>query len=128
MTKASFNFNVAFTEPVNVPNAPTKLTADELWLGIRHGGRHPHDFAPYVKSCEIIDRFKIEKENVLAVDNDSEPNPLRFRRRLTLNTGAVHTPAGQTLDQDVVIAPRLHVRLLHRGDGVSLIISHRLKP
>ena len=97
MKKASFKFNVALTEPVNVPDAPTQLTAEELWVGIKHGGRHPHDFAAYVKSCEIIDHSKTEKANALAVDNAGEPNPLRFRSRLTLNTGAVHTPADKLL-------------------------------
>lgn len=110
MTKSKFNFNLAFTEAVNVPDAPIQLTAVELWLAIRHGARYPHHFAPYVSSCEIINQPKSEEEDTLATNGDGKPNPLKLRRRLTLASGAVHTPAGQTLDQDVFIAPMLHVR------------------
>lgn len=96
MAKPKFNFNVAFTQPVNGPGETPRLTAAELWQGIKRGGRNPNDFAAYVASCEVLSGGKN-----------------KFRRRLTLAEGAVHTPAGQTLDQDVLIAPMLHVRKIH---------------
>lgn len=94
MGQAKFNFNIAFTQLVNGPGDTPLLTAAELWEGIRRGGRNPHDFADYVASCEVL---RGEKH--------------QFRRRLTLADGAVHTAAGKKLDQDVRIAPMLHVSL-----------------
>lgn len=94
MAAVTFTFNIAFTLPVNDKsdvNSPV-LTAGELWQGIKRGGRHPHDFADYVASCTMLSGSRNQ-----------------FRRRLTLADGAVHTAAGVTLDQDVVIADGLQV-------------------
>lgn len=95
MSKKTFNYNIAFTQAVNVPEASTQLTPEELWYGIKRGGRHPTDFAAYVAKCDIIE----------------EEDKHHFSRLLTLANGAVHTAAGETLDQEVVIAPMLHVSL-----------------
>ena len=94
MAAVTFTFNVAFTMSVNDktnPNSPVLMPA-ELWQGIKRGGRHPHDFADYVASCTILSGGR-----------------KKFRRRLTLAVGAVHTAAGATLDQDVLIADGLQV-------------------
>ena len=92
MASTNFNFNIAFTLPVNSKTDPLVLTASELWQGIKRGGRNPNDFADYVASCEVLSGGR-----------------KKFQRRLTLADGAVHTAAGATLDQDVVIADNLHV-------------------
>lgn len=88
----SFSYNVAFTVPVNSDEGTEPLTHAELWQGIKRGGRHPHDFAPYVADCEVL-----------------SGGLERFRRRLTLAEGAVHTAAGETMDQDVWMADMLLV-------------------
>jgi hypothetical protein len=94
MAAVTFIFNVAFTLPVNDKTDLNSvvLTSAELWQGIRRGGRHPNDFANYVESCTVLSGSRN-----------------RFRRRLKLADGAVHTASGATLDQDVVIADRLQV-------------------
>lgn len=92
MAPVTFQFNVAFTLPVNNKIDPCVLTLSEVWQGIKRGGRNPNDFADYVASCDVI--FGSRRA---------------FRRRLTLAEGAVHTAAGATLDQDVIIADGLHV-------------------
>lgn len=93
MAPITFQFNVAFTLPVNNNDTDqVLLTASELWQGIKHGGRYPHDFAPYVVSCDVVSGTRKE-----------------FRRILTLADGAVHTAAGEKLIQDVVVADDLYV-------------------
>ena len=94
MPHITFQFNIAFTLPVNKPGTKTKLSAWELWQGIKRGGRNPNDFADYVAACEVLSGGRNE-----------------FRRRLTLADGAVHTAKGACLDQDVLIADKLHVRI-----------------
>ncbi len=90
-----FGFNVAFTVPVNCASETPVLTADDLWQGIKHGARYPHEMAPYLANCEEL-------------PGGSE---LEFRRTLTMaNGGAVHTVGGGTIDQDVVLRPMLSVR------------------
>jgi Domain of unknown function (DUF1857) len=89
----TFNFNIAFTIAVNANADEVILTAPELWQGIKRGGRNPNDFADYVAACEVLSGGRKE-----------------FRRRLTLADGAVHTPAGAKLDQDVWISDNLSVR------------------
>jgi hypothetical protein len=90
---ASFEFNIAFTLAVNTgKDGEVALTPAELWQGIKRGGRHPHDFAEYVSACEVLHGGRNG-----------------FRRRLTLAEGAVHTAAGETLDQDVWISDGLSV-------------------
>lgn len=88
-----FNFNIAFTLAVNTEAEEVALTAPELWQGIKRGGRNPNDFADYVSACDVLSGGRKE-----------------FRRRLTLADGAVHSPAGATLDQDVWISDHLSVR------------------
>ncbi len=83
-----------FTFPANTPSVSSHLTALELWQGIRRGACNPNDFANYVASCAILPGSR-EK----------------FRRRLTLAEGAVHTAPGGELVQEVVIADQLHVRV-----------------
>ncbi|OBT39504.1 hypothetical protein VE00_10398 [Pseudogymnoascus sp. WSF 3629] len=99
MAPPPFAFNIAFTLEVNNNNNDTTinaggvtLTAAELWQGIKRGGRNPNDFADYVSACDVLSGGRKE-----------------FRRRLTLADGAVHTPAGATLDQDVWISDYLSV-------------------
>ena len=92
MGPITFGFNVAFTLPVNTEGAKPKLAPWELWQGIKCGGRNPNDFADYVASCEVLSGGR-----------------KRFRRRLTLADGAVHTAKGAHLDQDVLISNDLHV-------------------
>jgi hypothetical protein len=90
---ATFEFNIAFTLAVNTgKEGEVALTPAELWQGIKRGGRHPHDFAEYVSACEVLSGGRKE-----------------FRLRLTLAEGAVHTAAGETLDQDVWISDGLSV-------------------
>ncbi|MCJ1269298.1 hypothetical protein MMC22_009189 [Lobaria immixta] len=102
MASISFEFNVAFTLPVNNKTESIVLSAPELWQGIKRGGRNPNDFADYVASCEVI-----------------SGNRKRFRRRLILADGAVHTAAGSTLDQDVIIADGLHVEAVTVDTGAK---------
>jgi hypothetical protein len=90
---ATFKFNIAYTMAVNSgKEGEIPLTPAELWQGIKRGGRYPHDFAEYVSACEVLSGSGEE-----------------FRRRLTLAEGAVHTAAGETLDQDVWISDGLSV-------------------
>ncbi|KAM0545781.1 hypothetical protein ACHAPJ_011205 [Fusarium lateritium] len=109
MSTQPFNFNIAFTQTVNTPDQSITLTPTELWYGIRRGGRNPHDFAPYVASCEVISGTKNE-----------------FRRKLTLAEGAVHTAAGEDLIQDVIVAPPLHVeaKTVATGAKSTFLMSH----
>lgn len=96
-TTESFSFNVAFTDSVNTGYAPgdeAHLTPEELWIGIKHGARHPYDFSSYIANCEILSGTKNE-----------------FVRRLTVGDGAVHSKSGMVLDQDVVLYPMLSVCL-----------------
>ncbi|KAI0456053.1 hypothetical protein F5B21DRAFT_169621 [Xylaria acuta] len=102
MSHVSFTYNVAFTLPVNRDASQPHLTPAELWQGIKRGGRNPNDFASYVAGCEVLSGGR-----------------KRFRRRLTLSNGAVHTAAGQTLDQDVWIADMLHVEATTVGTGAK---------
>lgn len=104
MAPVTFQFNVAFTLPVNNKTDPCVLTLSEVWQGIKRGGRNPHDFAEYVASCDVLSGSR-----------------KAFRRRLTLAEGAVHTAAGATLDQDVIIADGLHVSVSRR-----LLISRQI--
>ena len=90
---STFEFNIAFTLAVNTrKEGEIALTPAELWQGIKRGGRHPNDFAEYVSACEVLSGGRKE-----------------FRRRLTLAEGAVHTAAGEKLDQDVWISDGLSV-------------------
>ncbi|MBV5323233.1 DUF1857 family protein, partial [bacterium] len=69
------------------------LTMDDVWQGIAHGARYPQDMAEYVANCEILSGDKV-----------------KFRRRLTIGGGgAVHTGAGEAIDQDVILRPMLNV-------------------
>ena len=97
MCPITFKFNVAFTLPVNTEGAKPELAPWELWQGIKRGGRNPNDFADYVASCEVLSGAR-----------------KRFRRRLTLADGAVHTAKGAHLDQDVLISNDLHVSKILR--------------
>ena len=95
-TQQQFSFNVAFTVPVNGAGETPILSAGDLWEGIQHGARYPHEMAPYLANSEEL-------------PGGSE---LEFRRRLTMaDGGAVHTAGGGTIDQDVVLHPMLSVRL-----------------
>ncbi len=94
MAPTTFTCNIAFTFPANTPSVSTPLTARELWQGIKRGACHPDDFADYVASCTILPGSR-EK----------------FRRRLTLGEGAVHTAPGGEIVQEVSIVERLHVRV-----------------
>ncbi|KAF5243267.1 hypothetical protein FANTH_8276 [Fusarium anthophilum] len=109
MSSSLFSFNIAFTQSVNPPDQTVVLNETELWYGIRRGGRNPHDFAPYVASCEVTSGTKNE-----------------FRRKLTLADGAVHTAAGEDLIQDVIIAPPLHVeaKTVTTGAKSTFLLSH----
>ncbi|KAF5963729.1 hypothetical protein FCOIX_13731 [Fusarium coicis] len=109
MTQSMFSFNIAFTQSVNPPDQTVVLSATELWYGIRRGGRNPHDFAPYVASCEVLSGTHNE-----------------FCRKLTLADGAVHTAAGEDLIQDVIIAPPLHVqaKTVTTGATSTFLLSH----
>ncbi|KAI1105357.1 hypothetical protein F4804DRAFT_304631 [Jackrogersella minutella] len=102
MAPVSFQYNVAFSLPVNADASLPPLTPAELWQGIKRGGRNPNDFASYVSKCEVLSGGR-----------------KRFRRRLTLANGAVHTAAGETLDQDVWIADMLHVEAATVGTGAK---------
>lgn len=92
MAPMSFQFNTAFSLEVNKAGDMPVLSAAELWQGIKRGGRNPNDFADYVDACEVLSGGRTE-----------------FRRRLTIADGAVHTAKGAYLDQDVLIADKLHV-------------------
>jgi hypothetical protein len=109
MTQSMFSFNIAFTQSVNPPDQTVVLSATELWYGIRRGGRNPHDFAPYVASCEVLSGTHNE-----------------FCRKLTLADGAVHTAAGEDLIQDVIIAPPLHVSATPHSEILIDVGSHHL--
>ena len=87
-----FQYNVAFTLEVNPTGVTPVLSSEELWQGVKRGGRNPHDFADYVAACEVLSGGR-----------------KMFRRRLTIAEGAVHTAKDAYLDQDVVIADGLHV-------------------
>ncbi|PSK42019.1 hypothetical protein B9Z65_3933 [Elsinoe australis] len=92
MASERFNFNVSFSEPVNRPGDEPVLTGEDVWQGIAHGARHPDDMAEYVASCEILSGDKT-----------------RFRRKLIIGGGgAVHTGAGQAIEQDVILRHMLH--------------------
>lgn len=88
-----FEYNVAFTVPANDKTSEIKLTASELWLGIKRTAHRPQDFVPYVRSCTVMDG-----------DENS-----RFRRRLVMATGAVHKSNGEEMVQDVIIKENLLV-------------------
>ena len=100
---STFEFNIAFTLAVNTgKEGEVALTSAELWQGIKRGGRHPDDFAEYVTACEVLSGGKRE-----------------FRRRLTLGQGAVHTAAGETLEQDVWILDGLSVSRFPRFQAAA---------
>lgn len=105
-----FSCNVAFTIPVNTgytPGDKDHLAPDELWTGIKHGARHPNDFASYIEKCEILSGTSNE-----------------FVRRLTVGDGAVHSKKGTTLDQEVVLAEGLSVCFLsHSISQLSGLVS-----
>ena len=94
MSRVTFQLNIAFTLPVNQGDNKVPISAQELWQGIKRGGRNPNDFADYVAACEVLSGGRKD-----------------FRRRLTLADGAVHTAKGAHLDQDVLIVDKLHVRM-----------------
>ncbi|KAK8003902.1 Pumilio-like 3 [Apiospora arundinis] len=98
----SFSYNIAFTLAVNDAKAETLLTPKELWQGIKRGGRNPNDFAPYVDRCEVL-----------------SGGHKQFRRKLILADGAVHTAAGESLVQDVLIADMLHVEATTIASGAK---------
>ena len=97
MAPITFEFNIAFTFPVNTEGAKTKLAPWEPWQGIKQGGKNPNDFTDYVASCEVHLGAR-----------------RHFRRRLTLADGVVHTVKGAHLDQDVLMSNDLHVSKILR--------------
>ena len=95
MTLPSFTCNVAYNVSVNeglAADDPNALSYADLWEGVRRGCTHPHEFAPYVASCDVT-------------SGDTH----NFIRELTLADGAVHTASGEKLVQKVVIAEGLAV-------------------
>jgi len=101
MATPRFNFNVSYSEPVNRPGDEPVLSMDDVWRGIVRGARRPQDMAEYVANCEIL-----------------SGDELKFRRRLTIGGGgAVHTGAGEAIDQDVILRPMLNVSTRHPGSS-----------
>jgi hypothetical protein len=92
MSAQRFNFNVAYSEPVNRPGDEPILIMEDVWHGLAYGCRRPEEMAEYVSSCEITD-----------------DNGVKFHRRLILGGGAVHTAAGEAIEQDVILRPMLNV-------------------
>ncbi|GAB1317433.1 hypothetical protein MFIFM68171_07643 [Madurella fahalii] len=88
------NVNVSYAEPVNRPGDEPVLTFDDVWQGIVDGAHNPPSMASYVASCEIL--------------SESE-DKLKFRRKLILANGAVHTGAGEAIIQDVIVRPKMNV-------------------
>ncbi|CAD6564775.1 MAG: hypothetical protein ASARMPREDX12_004429 [Alectoria sarmentosa] len=102
MSRVTFQLNIAFTLPVNQGDNKVPISAQELWQGIKRGGRNPNDFADYVAACEVLSGGRKD-----------------FRRRLTLADGAVHTAKGAHLDQDVLIVDKLHVMSMTVDTGAK---------
>jgi hypothetical protein len=92
MSAPRFNFNVAYSEPVNKPGDEPVLSMEDVWHGLAFGCRRPEEMAEYVSSCEITD-----------------DKGVKFHRRLILGGGAVHTAAGEAIEQDVILRPMLNV-------------------
>jgi hypothetical protein len=113
MTTPRFNFNVSYSEPVNRPGDSPVLTMDDMWRGIAHGARHPDDMAEYVASCDVL-------------PGTESGDKLKFRRRLVIGGGgAVHTGAGEAIEQDVVLRPMLNVRPVPSLPGAFRVTTLR---
>ncbi len=89
-----FSYNIAYTVAAN-HGAPAEehLSRAELWQGIKRGGRYPGDFADFVVSCDVVSGGRKQ-----------------FVREIVIGDGAVHTPSGKKIVQDVVIQDGLSVR------------------
>jgi hypothetical protein len=95
MASPEFCYNVAYTVKANEGATPeNRLSRQELWQGIKRGGRYPGDFADFVRSCEVLSG----KRN-------------QFVREIVIGDGAVHTKDGTKIVQDVFIQDDLFVRL-----------------
>lgn len=100
-TGRSFAFNIAFTMRVNPPSTTPALSASEFWTGLRRGATSAQDFAEYIQDCIQLPGGKSATE---------------FRRRLILAGGAVHSPAGVELEQDIRISEDLLVSIHHHAE------------
>ncbi|KAF2128302.1 hypothetical protein P153DRAFT_397389 [Dothidotthia symphoricarpi CBS 119687] len=106
MPAIRFNFNVAYSEPVNRLGDEPVLSMEDVWHALAYGCRRPEDMAEYVASSEI-----------------TEDDGLRFHRRLILGGGAVHTAAGETIEQDVILRPMLNVEATTTASGATTIFA-----
>ncbi|KAK8007197.1 peptide methionine sulfoxide reductase msrB [Apiospora arundinis] len=79
------------------PTRPTTPPFTTSWYGVG-----VDNIAPYVDRCEVL----------------SGGNK-QFRRKFILTDGAVHTAAGESLVQDVLIADMLHVEATTVATGAK---------
>jgi hypothetical protein len=90
-----FCCNISYTAAANEGAKPEeRLTHAELWQGVKRGGRHPDEFATFVRSCEVLSGGRTE-----------------FVRELVIGDGAVHTGDGEKIVQDVFIQDDLYACL-----------------
>lgn len=113
MPTPRLNVNVSYAEPVNRPGDEPVLTFDDVWQGIVDGAHNPPSMASYVASCEIL--------------SESE-DKLKFRRKLILANGAVHTGAGEAIIQDVIVRPRMNVSTTRMPTSTRTCIGPCFKP
>lgn len=91
-----FCCNISYTVAANEGAKPEeRLTHAELWQGVKRGGRHPDEFATFLRGCKVLSGGRTQ-----------------FVRELFIGDGAVHTDDGTKIIQDVFIQDDLYVCLL----------------
>lgn len=46
--------NIAFTSPINAPDASPILTQEQVWTGLKRKVRRAYEFVPVITACEVI--------------------------------------------------------------------------
>ncbi|KAF2219175.1 hypothetical protein BDZ85DRAFT_46719 [Elsinoe ampelina] len=106
-----FTFNIAFTTPVNPPGTSPTLTRQDVWHGMIHTARAPHDFAAHAAGSEVV---------------WESAEGSRLGRTVTMADGGVHTVKGQTIHQQVKIVDEVMVEAetLDSGSKTIMLVSH----
>jgi len=92
---SGFSYNVSYTIAANrgITAPEERLSRAELWQGVKHGARHPGDFAEHVQSCTVL-----------------SGSGNKFVREIVIGDGGVHAKKGKEMVQDVFLQDDLFVR------------------
>ncbi|RYP67900.1 hypothetical protein DL770_008531 [Monosporascus sp. CRB-9-2] len=97
-----FTYNVSYSIRANKGVSPKqRLTCAELWQDMKHGARHPGDYAAHVQSCTVLPG---------GTQNE-------FVRETVIGDGGIHTKKGKSMIQDVFLQANLYLLATVRETG-----------